>query len=476
MNIILSVDIGTATIGAVALEIDSDQIVCTHSARNTASVPRVEADQHEQDPREILGIVKGLLSQAAASVVDKFSSNRYIRGIVITGQMHGIVLVDKRNQPQSALITWRDQRAAHSSKVKDIAADSAAAKRCGCRLQPGYGFATLHKLISDDTLLLGALSTGATRVCGVTDYVAASLSNCLVTDLSMAASWGGLDIRSRDWDRSVLEVLQIPESALPPLQTSANPVAPISRTQAEELRIAPGTVICAGIGDHQSSILGCRPGGAGSCLLNVGTGGQVSVVTPQPESFRNLETRPLAGGYFVITGTSLCGGWSYEYLAEFFRNVIHECTDDQVDQDSIYEAMNRIGDRAPKNANNLVVDPLFLGSRHSPHLMGSIYGINEANLSPANLVRATANGIVDELYRYYELMQQPADHVYATGNAIRRNPLLIQAIKERWKRDPIVAETSEVAAYGAACLAAIRLGLIKSSWLMHEQRAASARM
>ena len=467
MNLILAVDIGTTTIGAVAIEIDSDEIVSTHSAGNTASVKGVPASHHEQDPRAILEIVKGLLWRSAASVTERFSSNLCVRGIVVTGQMHGIVLVDKHHRPASDFITWRDQRAAQSSKVKDLAKDAVAVQRCGCRLQPGYGLATLHHLAREDAQLLSALSRGDIRVCGITDFVAANLCDCLVTDLSMAASWGGLDIRSSDWDRQVLNALRIPERALPPLRTSADPIGQISRTQAEDLGLDPGTIVCAGIGDHQASILGCRPKEAGSCLLNVGTGGQVSVVTAYPDSFPDLETRPLAGGYFLITGTSLCGGRAYQYLAELFRSVIQECTDVQVDRGRIFDAMNRMGARAPRNANNLVVDPLFLGSRHTPRLTGSISGINEANLSPSNLVRATANGIIDELYRYYERMQQRSKRVYATGNAIRRNPLLIQAIRERWQLEPIVTAPREVAAYGAASLAGVRLGLVHPSWLEH---------
>ena len=465
MNLILAVDIGTTSISAMALEVDSDEIVCTHRVGNTSNATTMPANLHEQDPREILKIVKSLLSRSAASVTERFSSNRCIRAVVITGQMHGIVLVDTRQRPASDFITWRDQRAAHSSKVEDLASDDATAQRCGCRLQPGYGLATLHQLVTDDAQLLLELSKGDIRVSGVTDFVAAHLSDCLVTDFSMAASWGGLDIRSRDWNREVLGALQIPERALPPLRTSADPIGHISRTQAEELGLDPGTIVCAGIGDHQSSILGCRPKEAGSCLLNVGTGGQVTVVTACPDSVPNLETRPLAGGYFLITGTSLCGGWAYQYIGEFFRSVVRECMGVQVDQDCIYEAMNRMGACAPLNANNLVVDPFFLGSRHIPHSMGSIYGINEANLSPSNLVRATANGIIDELYGHYKRMPQHAKRVYATGNAIRRNPLLLQAIRERWQLEPIVAAPREVAAYGAASLAGVRLGLVKPSWL-----------
>ena len=466
MTIVLGVDVGTTTIGAGALDVDADEVLCTHSVPNTTTVPELAAQHHEQDAREILRIVKGLLARTAADVRERSYRNRSIRGIVVTGQMHGIVLVDAQNRPRNHLITWRDQRAAKPSRVQDVAADPETATRCGCRLQPGYGFATLHQLISDDAQLARALFAGDIRVCGIADYVTANLCDCLVTDLSMAASWGGLDIRSGDWDRSTLEALQIPAAALPPLRISADPIAPISMAKAVELGIDSDAMVCAGIGDHQSSLVGCRPIRDRSCVLNVGTGGQISVVTTEPETFKNLETRPLANGYFAVTGASLCGGWSYRYLADFFRSVIHEFTDTKVDRDSVYAVMNRIGDRAAADANGLVVDPLFLGSRHSPRTTGSIAGIDAVNLNPSDLVRATANGVIDELFGHFELMNQRATRLHAVGNAIQRNPLLIQAIAERWKVDPIIASRREVAVYGAACLAAIRLGLAQLNWVI----------
>ena len=466
MNIILSIDIGTSHIGVVALEVDADEIIYARCVANTATLAGLAPNHHEQDAREIFGTVKNLLSQSAAYLCERFSCNACFKGVVVTGQMHGILFVDSQNEPTSHLITWRDQRAADSPKVHDIATDRSTANRCGCRLQPGYGFATLYELLSHDPQFAAKLFRGDLRVCSVTDYVAASLSGCLVTDPSMAASWGGLDIRSHEWDGGVLNALQIPESALPLIRASADPIGRISASLADELGIDTSTMICAGIGDHQASILGCRPIGIGSCVLNVGTGGQVSIVTDQPENSQDLETRPLVDGYFVVTGTSLCGGWSYQYLADLFRAVIYECTNEDISRDSIYEVMNRIGKSAPKDADRLVVDPVFLGSRHSPQTAGSVVGIDETNLTASNLVRATANGIIDELFSYYQLMQQRARRVHAAGNAIRHNPLLIQAIKERWGIDPIVASRSEASAYGAASLAAVRLGLVDSSWLI----------
>ena len=466
MNVVLSIDVGTTTIGVGALDVGSNELLCARSVPNTTTVPGLPPHHHEQDPRKILKIVKGLLFRVAADVCEGFSRNRSIRGIVVTGQMHGIVLVDAKNRPRCHLITWRDQRATRSSNVQYLAADMETAKRCGCRIQPGYGFAILHHLISDDAGFASELLSGDVRVCGIADYVVANLCDLLVTDLTMAASWGGLALRSGDWDSGTLEALEIPESALPPLRKSAEPIASISSFQAIELGIDSDAMVCSGIGDHQSSIAGCRPIGDRSCVLNVGTGGQVSLVTTEPESFNNLETRPFTDGYFLITGASLCGGWSYQYLADFFRSILHEFTDKEFDRDSIFAVMNRLGEHAPADANGLVVDPVFLGSRHSRQVTGSIVGVDAVNMEPSNLVRATANGIINELFGYFELMQRPAGRLHAVGNAIRQNPLLVPAIAEQWKIDPIVASRREAAAYGAACLAAVHLGLADLGWVI----------
>ena len=77
------------------------------------------------------------------------------------------------------------------------------------------------------------------------------------------------------------------------------------------------------------------------------------------------------------------------------------------------------------------------------------------------------NGIVYELHAYYTFTGQEAKTLYATGNAIRQNPLLVEAIVDLWEIQPkIVAQTDE-AAYGAACAAAVQLGFKQENWLFY---------
>ena len=466
MNPIVSIDIGTTSIVALALDVDSDQVLVVRSDANAATLNGLPAGHHEQDAAMILEIVKSLLSHTVADLRQGCSGQPSIRAIAVTGQMHGLLLVDTNNQPRSQLITWRDQRAAGLNEVLELSRDRDTVGRCGCRLHPGYGFASLHKLIRENAWVAPALVSGDARVCGVTDYVVASLAGCLVTDATMAASWGGLDIRTQEWDPCALDALGIPDSALPPIRDSVEPIASISPAIAAELGLDAGALVCVGIGDHQAGILGCGPIGTGSCVVNLGTGGQVSLLADEPgtENTR-LEIRPFVKDDYVITGTSLCGGWSYQYLADFFRSLIRACTGGEISRDTIYEMMKGMGERAPENANGLVVNPFFLGSRHSGEDMGSVNAIDSKNLTPENLVRAMANGMVDELFGYYRLMQSPAKRVYVTGSAVNRNPLLVRAIKDRWGIMPSMAAHDEAAAYGAARLASARLGLLDGSLL-----------
>ena len=464
-NIILSIDLGTTTIGSVALDADSGAVVDLRTVANTANGSNQTPDQHEQDACLIVKIAKTQLAETVKSLQKNFSRAMCIRAVTVTGQMHGIVLVDSDNRPASGLLTWRDQRAKGARAVLELSRNAVISKRCGCRLQPGYGFATLHQLILEDKRLSRYLEAGEIRICGIADLLVAALCDVLVTDITMAASWGGLNLQSRFWDRGILENLQIPPGALPPLRQPAEPLRRISSGVADELGIDCGAVVCAGIGDHQASVLACRPIGRRSCVVNIGTGSQVSVIIEQLTKIAGLETRPLFGTRAMVTGTGLCGGWSYDYLADFLTSVLTETTPRKPPKELIYRVMNEAGSKAPTNANGLVVDPRFLGSRHKEGVRGSISGIDANNLTPGNLVRAMANGIVGELHAYYALTGQETKTLYATGNAIRLSPLLIEAIVDRWGVQPEILPHTEEAAYGAACAAAVQLGSQQEQWL-----------
>lgn len=404
MKIILSIDIGTTSICALALDAESRKVLHSQTLSNGTDVQGLPIGHHEQDPALILQIAERAVDGVIQSLIQQEISRNQICGMVVTGQVHGIILLDKTNTPKTNLITWRDQRSELSSST-GLAVNAAA--RCGCSLQSGYGLTTLHHLIETDVHLREALLAGDVKVVGITDFIIAKLSGRVTTDTSMAASWGGFDLALGEWDKSVLKQLDIPQKALPEVVPSATACGQLVSQYAKRWGLDTSVTICAGIGDHQAAAMSCAPLQHGSCIINIGTGGQVSIVRKGYTFIEGLETRPLIDDYFLLAGTSLCGGWSYAYLADFFGKVINEFTGENINAPELLEIMNRIGTNSANDAEGLIFDTGFLGSRIDKNGLGSIHNINTQNLTPKNLIRSAVKGMADELFEYHQLANIP---------------------------------------------------------------------
>ena len=321
----------------------------------------------------ILNTVRSLLEEALFAIQHRRANTKAIRGVVVTGQMHGVLLVDSDNRPRSNLLTWRDRRATKSSLLQAIRANDAGnvVRKAGHRCQHGGQLVRL----------------------GYTN-------------------------------------------------------SPMGR--------------------RGPRVLACTPVHAGTYVVNVGTGSQISIVQRESESARGLEIRPLLPRYFILAGTGVSGGWSYEYLARFFQSVIESFRGAHMPMNHIYRTMNEAGGSEAQDADGLTVDPSFLGSRSDNRATGSILRIDEGNLRPSSLIRATANGIVDELFGYFAQVDAHPQRLFMTGNASRRIPMLREAVRDRWGKDPVVINHEQDAALGAAYLAAVNLDLIDRSWLLGE--------
>ena len=86
-------------------------------------------------------------------------------------------------------------------------------------------------------------------------------------------------------------------------------------------------------------------------VVNLGTGGQVSVPHRDYSFVQSLETRPMPFGGFILVGASICGGWSYSYLCSFYQQIIRELSGVELSEAEIYTKMNKL---AAKNRNNIV--------------------------------------------------------------------------------------------------------------------------
>lgn len=461
MQVILAVDIGTTSICVLALDASSRQVITSQSTNNESSINDLPEGYHEQDPNIIWATVQKLIGQTFTRMIEHQHNVKAIETIVVTGQMHGILLIDDALRPCTNLITWRDQRVADTPVINELRSNVEISSQCGCMLGPGYGGSIVHWL----KINAPALFEKDLQALSIVDFVVAQLTGKVATDVTMAASWGILDIRQSVWNVSLLSELQLPEAILPEIKPSATAFVPLLPHYHRLWPLKEDVQVCTGLGDNQASVLAMGTLEPGTCVINIGTGAQFSIVMEDLNYKQGLETRPLTGNRYMYVGSSLYGGWAFAYLGRFFQAVLQQFSDIDISLEQVMDRMNEIGDTASDDAAGLMSNIDFMENRTNENIKGSYQGIDTSNLTPANFCRATVNAIIDELYEFYELAGLPISALYVAGNAIKHNTLLHDTIARKWRMSTNVSEHREDAALGAAYLAAMNLGLIKSDSL-----------
>jgi len=452
MASVVGLDIGTTTICAVVWAPDRGDLIAVRSVPNAARVAGLPRGHDEQDAECIWSSVCELLRSTLALPAVRGSG---VKSIALTGQMHGVLLADASLRARTPLITWRDQRMAVGAGAERLARardrlGAGYAVRSGCDLHVGYGGATLCWLAAE-----GRLSGGLTAL-GIADFVQARLTGALFSEPTAAASWGLLDVHRLDWDAQIVEALRIPEEVLPDLRPSGAACGKLLSERADELGCACDTAVHAPLGDNQASVIGAGGGRAGVAVLNLGTGGQLSVPRECPEHLPGLETRPMPGGGYIVVGASLSAGAAYASLCRFFRACVRELTDSKLGTEDLYAQLNRLAAAAPPGAEGLRADTRLLGTRSDPLRRGGLSGLDSTNLTPSNLARAFCEGLIEELAEAAARIGMGGiREIAAGGNAVRKNPLLIELIANRFGLPCALSPHTEEAAAGAARWAAM---------------------
>jgi sugar (pentulose or hexulose) kinase len=466
MPIAVGTDLGTTTLTALALDTATGEILAGWTAANTAAVTAVGDKSRgfcEWDARAIADRAAAGLRGIAGQLGRRRDQ---VAAIGITGQQHGVVLVDDTCIPRTPFINWQDRRGdqpergtgqTYAGRALDLVG-AEAPRRAGCRLASGYMGVTLFWLKT-----AGMLPAGATA-CFLMDYFAAVLTGRPpVTDPTCAASSGLFNLADGDWDRASIAALGLPRTLFPPVLPSGEPLAGLSPALAEATALPAGVPVCVGIGDNQASFLGSVADRGATVLVNVGTGGQVTTYTDQLYCDALLETRPFPRGGFLLVCAGLCGGRAYAVLERFFRDVGVQLFG-LTPGEPLYPILNRIAGQVPRGADGVRCEPLFAGTRACPEQRAAWSGISAENFTPAHLARALLEGMARAFRTGYESIRRHSrcEHrrLVGAGNGLRENPLLSRLVAEEFGLPLELSRHREEAAYGAALMAAVGTGLV----------------
>jgi sugar (pentulose or hexulose) kinase len=306
----------------------------------------------------------------------------------------------------------------------------------------------------------GKLSEGAVALT-IADYIAGCLTGVCATEATHAASWGIFNLQKGEWDSEAVDKLGIPQKVLPEVNSTAKPLGTILPAIAKQLGLVTGVQVCSPVGDNQASIIGAAGFADDVMVLNLGTGGQISIPQNEYKFVETFETRPMPFEGFILVGASLCGGWSYKCLQKFIRATVMEFAGTELSDEEVYSRMNAVAAETPKGASGISVDTRFSGTRLEPNLRGSISGIGVENFTPANLIRGFVEGMIRELADMVSAASiKDFTKIIASGNAVRNNPVVSEVIESIFGLPCHISFSREEAALGAAYAAAIGLGLL----------------
>jgi sedoheptulokinase len=441
----LGIDIGTTKVAVAVVDTDTRDVVATALRAHESDVRGLVAGRSEQVVSKILANLDACVEQIP------LEERRGVACIGVTGQMHGVVMWNRRTGDISHVVTWQDQRCVEDNfieRLRVLTGDPSA--------QSGYGTSTLAWFSAHEPEMLERYSSAAT----IHDYVVAMISGSdrPYTDPSDAASFGFFDLAAQRWREDCVEKAAIPRHLLPDIQLAGARVGSLSAEMSARWGIREGIPVGNAVGDNQASLYGSLTDPPHQVALTIGTGAQLSVVVPLSHTKSlpmgaSYEFRPYVGDSAIAVVASLSGGRALATLGRALEEFMKELgVDNPPGLEAIQTAMHRQG--LERISSDLIANASLSGERHAPHLRGSFTNLSFDTFTIGDMTAALCRGLVTSLKEGL-----PADllsarrEVVGSGNAIRRSPLMQQIIRETFGCALKLQDGAEPTASGAALLA-----------------------
>ncbi|MFV0378550.1 MAG: xylulokinase [Mangrovibacterium sp.] len=384
---LLGFDIGSSSVKASIVDGDSGQ--CLASAfypKQEMKITAVQAGWAEQEPEQWWANLK----MAVAEIMQKSAVNPAdIDSIGISYQMHGLVVVDKKQQVLRPSIIWCDSRAA---AIGDKALKEIGEQKCLENLlnSPGNFTASKLKWVKDNEPELYAKID---KIMLPGDYIAMKLSGEIKTtagNLSEGILW---NFKENTVAKMLLDYYGFEEGFIPEIVPTFSVQGVVSEVAAKELGLVPGIKISYRAGDQPNNALSLNVLNPGEIATTAGTSGVVYGVSAEvkydPKSRVNtfahvnhsVEANRL-GVLLCINGTGILNSW-------LNKQVGHGAVS--------YEQMNELANKVPIGSEGLSILPFGNGAERvleNRNLGSTIHGIHFNTHTQAHLFRAAQEGIV----------------------------------------------------------------------------------
>jgi xylulokinase len=446
MSYFIGIDSSTTATKALLMD-DTGKVVSVASSTYDYETPQPLWSEQHPDLWWVATVasIKQVIAQSGVDSAE-------IKAIGLTGQMHGLVLLDENDKVLRPALLWNDQRTgAECDEIRAIVGKERLIQITGNDALTGFTAPKIVWVKNNEPEIYAQIR----HILLPKDFVRLKLTGEYAMDKAGGAGTQLFDISLRDWSPTIVEALGIDPAWLPPTFEGTEVTGVISAEAAALTGLQPGTPVVGGGGDQAAAAVGTGAVSAGIVSLSLGTSGVVFATTDTPsvEPAGRLHAFCHAvPGKWHFMGVMLSAAGSLRWFRDTLAPGV-EFADLVAEVEAI-----------PAGSEGLLFLPYLTGER-TPHpdplARGAFVGLTVRH-TRAHMTRAVLEGVAFGLRDSFELMKasglEGVGQVRITGGGAR-SPLWRQILADVLGAEIVTVNSEEGAAYGAALLAATGAGV-----------------
>jgi xylulokinase len=443
MNYLLGIDIGTSGTKSVLFK-EKGEIVA--SAYFEYPLYSEKSGWAEQDPNDWWVATKNAIKD---TIKKAGIDSKEIKGIGLSGQMHGLVLLNEFGQVLRKSIIWCDQRTV--DECLEIEEKVGKQRLIDITANPALTGFTLSKILwvkNHEPYLYQEVR----HILLPKDYIRYKLTGVYATDVSDASGTQLLNVKQRNWSKEILDIFDIKINYLCKVYESSDVTGFINEEASFETNLAIGTIVAGGAGDQAAAAIGNGIVQEGVISCNIGTSGVVFAHTnrPQVDPLGRVHTFCHASkNSWHVMGVTQGAGLSMKWFKDNFYLGKDE---------NNYQFINNEIASVPIGSGGIYL-PYLLGER-TPHLdpyaRGVFFGIDYTT-NRAKMVRAVMEGVTFSLYDCLNIISDmgiDSKQIRVCGGG-SNSEIWCQMLADVFDREVVKTNSTESGALGVAILAGV---------------------
>ena len=458
MRYLLGIDVGTSATKTVLFDENGVALGSVSKEYDLLTPHNGWAEQRPEDWRDaVLFTVKEVVKKVGAQPDE-------IKGIGISGQMHGLVMLDENGEVIRPSIIWCDQRT--GAEVEDMLKIMPREKWIEITANPPLTGWTAAKI-----LWVRKNEPENYKRCKhillPKDYIRYILTGEFATEVSDASGMQLMDVAKRDWSQEVLDKLEIDRALLGKMYESCEVTGKVKADVAADLGLSTETVVVGGAGDNAAAAVGTGVVKEGTAFTTIGTSGVVFAHTDKvsidPKGRVHTCCCAVPGAWHIM-GVTQAAGFSLKWFRDnFCQSYITKAQELGVDP---YDLINEDIESVPVGSERLIYLPYLNGER-TPHLdaeaRGVFFGLSGFH-SQKHLLRAVMEGVSYSLCDCNEILNEmgvKVNDMMACGGG-GKSKIWRQMLSDLYGCNVATIKQEEGPALGVAILAGVGSGIFES--------------